>query len=88
MTLRTVLLSMQYFCIFGLIFESWIVFKKLKGQIHLYLLFSCVTALISNLGYLLELISKTEESLIMSVQFAYLGRTWYAFFLFLLLRLW
>ena len=44
---------MQYFCIFGLIFESWIVFKKLKGQIHLYLLFSCVTALISNIGYLL-----------------------------------
>ncbi len=83
MTLRNVLLAMQYFCIFGLIFESWIVFKKLKGQIHLYLLFSCVTALISNLGYLLELISQSEESVIMSVQFAYLGRTWYAFFLFL-----
>ena len=83
MTLRNVLLAMQYFCIFGLIFESWIVFKKLKGQIHLYLLFSCVTALIANLGYLLELNSKTEESMLMSVQFAYLGRTWYAFFLFL-----
>ncbi|MBQ3911910.1 MAG: response regulator [Lachnospiraceae bacterium] len=81
--MRTVLLSMQYFCIFGLIFESWIIFKKLKGQIHLYLLFSCVTALIANLGYLLELNSKTEDSMLMSVQFAYLGRTWYAFFLFL-----
>ncbi|MCR5428507.1 MAG: response regulator, partial [Lachnospiraceae bacterium] len=81
--MRTVLLSMQYFCIFGLIFESWIVFKKLKGQIHLYLLFSCVTALISNIGYLLEMLAKSEESLIMSVQFAYLGRTWYAFFMFL-----
>ena len=81
--MRNVLLSMQYFCIFGLIFENWIVFKKLKGQIHLYLLFSCVTALITNLGYLLELNSKTEDSMLMSVQFAYLGRTWYAFFLFL-----
>ncbi len=77
------LLTIQYVSILGLFVESWLVLRKWKNTLHTYLFFSCVTALINNLGNLLEMKSETEESCIVSLQFSYLGRVWYAFALFL-----
>jgi signal transduction histidine kinase len=49
----------------------------------MYLLLSSIALLINSLGYLLEIKSETEESMLSSLKFSYLGRVWYSFFLFL-----
>ena len=62
--------------------ESWIIFRRLEKPIHAFLLLSCITALINNIGYLLQMRARTYEGVLNAVKFAYLGKTFYAFFLF------
>ncbi len=83
MSLHNILLIVQVEIIAGLFIESWIIFKKLKNPLHIYLLLSCICSLTNNVGYLLELKSNTEEAFIASLKFSYLGRIWYVFFLFM-----
>ena len=83
--LYNALLIIQYVCIFGLFIESWIVIRKWKNKIHTFLLLSFISALVNNLGYLLELRSVSLDAYVSSLKFSYLGRVWYAFFMFLFL---
>ena len=84
-SLYNALLIIQYVCILGLFTESWIVILKWKNKFHTFLLLSCLAALVNNLGYLLELRSVSLDAYISSLKFSYLGRVWYAFFMFLFL---
>ncbi|MCR4792742.1 MAG: response regulator [Lachnospiraceae bacterium] len=81
--MRELLLGVQYASIFGFFLEAWIVFRNLKGRVHSYLLVGSVAALINSVGYVLELKADSESTYITALQFSYLGRTWYAFFIFL-----
>ncbi len=83
MNTRTLLLAIQYASIMGLFFECWIIFKRMKTPAHSYLLISSIAALLNNTGYLLEIKSQSEEAYIVALKFSYLGRSWYAFFIFL-----
>ena len=83
MNLRAILLAIQCMCIIGIFAESVVIVKRWKNSLHLYLLLSCIAAFLNEVGYLLELISGTKEEVIAALKFSYLGRVWYAFFLFL-----
>ena len=62
-----------------MLFEGIIVFRKLKNKLHAYLFLNCITMLISNTGYLLELLSKTEDGYIAALKFSYAGRVFIVF---------
>ena len=83
MNLRAILLAIQCMCIIGIFAESVVIVKRWKNSLHSYLLLSCIAAFLNEVGYLLELISETKEEVIAALKFSYLGRVWYAFFLFL-----
>mgnify|MGYP003297503762 CR=1 FL=1 len=83
MNLREILLAIQYMCIIGVFAESVVIVKRWKNSLHLYLLLSCIVALLNYVGYLLELTAGTKEEFITALKFSYIGRVWYAFFLFL-----
>ncbi|WP_081675996.1 histidine kinase N-terminal 7TM domain-containing protein [Butyrivibrio sp. AC2005] len=83
MTVRTVLLVAIIISIFALLFESFIVFRNLKNKLHGYLFFNCIAMLVSNTGYLLQLLSKTEDAYITALKFSYVGRVWIVFSLFM-----
>ncbi len=83
MDLRDVLLTLQYASIIGLFLEAWIVFRNIKGRLHSYLLIGSIAALVNNMGYVLELKAENESAYISALQFSYLGRTWYPYFVFL-----
>ncbi|MCR5419393.1 MAG: response regulator [Lachnospiraceae bacterium] len=84
MNTHDVLLTIQYITISVLFVEIWIVFQGWKNQMHSYLFLACIASFVSNLGYLFELKSGTEEEYIMALKLSYAGRVWiiFAFFLF------
>ena len=69
--------------IFAMLFEGYIVFKNLKNKLHAYLFLNCIAMLINNTGYLLEILSKTEDEYIAALKFSYAGRVWIIFSLFM-----
>ncbi len=79
MTMREFLLAAIILSIFAMLFEGIIVFRKLKNKLHAYLFLNCITMLISNTGYLLELLSKTEDGYIAALKFSYIGRVFIVF---------
>lgn len=79
MTMREFLLGAIILSIFAMLFEGFIVFRKLKNKLHAYLFLNCITMLISNTGYLLELLSKTEDGYIAALKFSYAGRVFIVF---------
>ena len=81
--MHKVLLAVQYITIFVLFIESWIVFRKMKSSLHAYLFFSCIAALVNNIGYLLEICSKNQDAYIIALKISYAGRIWIIFSLFL-----
>ncbi|MCR5823726.1 MAG: response regulator [Lachnospiraceae bacterium] len=81
--MRELFFSVQFVVIFCLFIECWFIFKNLRKPIHSYLLMSSMCALLNNLGYLLQITSKTPEGILNSVKFSYLGKTFYTFFIFL-----
>ncbi|WP_022761824.1 ATP-binding protein [Butyrivibrio sp. AD3002] len=83
MTVRTVLLAVIIISIFSMFFEGFIVFRNLKNKLHAYLFLNCIAMLISNTGYLLQLLSKTEDAYIAALKFSYVGRVWIVFSLFM-----
>ena len=82
-----VLLVIQYFSIFVLMVEAGYILGKIKTKLHAYLFFNCVATLINNLGYLLEMLAKSEEQYLTALQMSYLGRVWipYSLFIFMIL---
>ncbi len=69
--------------IFAMFFEGYIIFKNLKNRLHAYLFLNCIVMLVNNIGYLLQLLSKTEDEYIAALKFSYAGRVWIVFSLFL-----
>ena len=58
-------------------------FKNLKNKLHAYLFLNCVVMIVNNIGYLLQLVSKTEDAYIAALKFSYAGRVWILFSLFM-----
>lgn len=83
MTIRDFLLSAMIISIFAMFLEGFIVFKNLKNKLHAYLFLNCMVMLVNNTGYLLELLSKTEDEYIAALKFSYAGRVWIIFSLFM-----
>ncbi len=79
MTARTLLLAAIIISILAMLFEGFIVFRKLKNKLHAYLFLNCIAMLVSYTGYLLQLLSKTEEAYIAALKFSYAGRVWIVF---------
>ena len=79
MTMREFLLGAIILSIFAMLFEGFVVFRNLKNKLHAYLFLNCITMLISNTGYLLELLSKTEDGYIAALKFSYAGRVFIVF---------
>ena len=77
------LLGAMIISIFAMFLEGFIVFRNLKNKLHGYLFINCMVMLVNNTGYLLELLSKTEDEYIAALKFSYAGRVWIIFSLFM-----
>ncbi len=73
----------QIFSIMVLFTECWVVFRNLKSSLHSCLLMACISMLVNNIGYLLELLSRSEDSYLAALKMSYLGRAWICFWLWL-----
>ena len=86
------ILLIQVFSIIILLTECWVVFINWKSMIHSYLFMGCISTLVTNIGYLLQLMSRTEETYLTALRMAYIGKVWTAFALFLfiteLVKIW
>ncbi|MCR5830239.1 MAG: response regulator [Lachnospiraceae bacterium] len=78
-----VVIGIQLFSIVVLFAECWIVLANWKGMLHSYLFFACVTTIVANIGYLLQLLSKSEESYFTALIMSYFGKIWISFALLL-----
>ncbi len=80
-----VVIGIQCISILVLFAECWVVFKEWKSALHSYLFLSCVATLVNNVGYLFEMLSRSEEAYITALKLSYLGRVWisYALLLFI-----
>ncbi len=67
------LLEMQIFAVFLLVFSLIYVFRVGSGYTHKLMFSFTITELIHNLGYLLELLAKTEQEALVAVKVEYLG---------------
>ncbi len=83
MTIRDFLLAAIILSLFAMLFEGFIVFRNLKNKLHGYLFLNCIVMLVSNTGYLLQLLSKTEDAYIAALKFSYAGRVFIVFSLFM-----
>ena len=81
--MHDILIAIMYITIFGLLFESCLVFWHFKNRLHAYLLISCITTLVNNAGYLLEITSKTGDAYMTALKLSYTGRIWISLSLFL-----
>ncbi|MCR5341737.1 MAG: GHKL domain-containing protein [Butyrivibrio sp.] len=81
--MHDLLLAAIIISIFGMFFEGFIVFRNLKNKLHAYLFLNCIVMLVNNTGYLLQLLSKTEDEYIAALKFSYAGRVWIIFSLFM-----
>ncbi|MCR4789416.1 MAG: response regulator [Lachnospiraceae bacterium] len=77
------LLVIHYISIFGLLVESIFIFHKWRNSLHGLLFLSCISTLVSNAGYLMQISSHTEEAYINALKLSYLGRVWIPLSLFL-----
>ena len=75
--------TLEYFTIFGLFVESWVALRKWSSRLHSLLFFSCISNLVYNIGFLLELRARDQETYVVALKFAYLGRIWIGLSLFL-----
>ena len=80
--MRVLLLTIQVIIIAGVFVESWIVFRSWKNTLHGYLFISCIALLVNSLGYMMEMLSKTQASYLTALKLSYAGRVYFALFLF------
>ncbi len=81
--MHDILLAAIIISIFAMFFEGFIIFRNLKNKLHAYLFLNCFVMLVNNIGYLLQLLSKTEDEYIAALKFSYAGRVWIIFSLFM-----
>ena len=79
------ILAIQCISIITLFLECRVVFKNWTSPLHAYLFLGCASALVNNVGYLLELVSHTEGAYFRALRFSYFGRVWTAFALLLVI---
>ncbi|MCR5773828.1 MAG: response regulator [Lachnospiraceae bacterium] len=72
-------LIIQCIAILAVLTESWIVLSNWRSKLHSYLFLNCVATLINSIGYLFELVSKTEEAYYISLMTSWIGRVWISF---------
>ncbi len=65
-----------YFTIVGLFLVCGFALKRGDSKLHGYLLFSCVSNLIYNTAYVLQLTAKDEQMYVTALKLGYLGRIW------------
>ncbi len=80
---RQILFAIQYLSIFGLFVECWFILQKWRGEFHLYILLSSLATLMNNIGYLMQMKATSEETYVLALKMAYVGKTWIPFYLFL-----
>ena len=81
--MREYLLAAIILSLLAMLFEGFIVFRNLKNKLHAYLFLNCIAMLIGNTGYLMQLLSETEDAYIAALKFSYAGRVWIVFSLFM-----
>ncbi len=81
--MRLTLFTIQYMSIVALFVECWLVFRKMRGELHACIFLSSVATLVNNVGYLMQMRAVTEEASINALQTAYLGKVWIPYSLFL-----
>ena len=75
----------EYILIAALFFECWIALRKWSSKLHSYLFLSCASNLVYNVGVLMELGAKDEQSYVVALKMGYLGRMWIGLAFFLLI---
>ncbi len=78
-----IVIGIQLISIIALTVECIVVFSAWRGRLQAFLFLGCVATLVNNLGYLLQLMSHSEESYFTALRLSYLGRVWVAVGLFL-----
>ncbi len=78
-----VLVAIQYAGLFVMMFEAFMVFARWTERIHSWLYFSCITILITSAGYLVQMLSTSEEMFMMGWQVGYIGKVWVPLALFM-----
>ena len=81
--MREILIWILIGSIICLAFEGVVVFKNLKTRLHMYLFFNCVVMIVNTTGYLLSVLSDSQDEYITALKFSYLGRIWITFSLFM-----
>ncbi len=82
-TMYELVIGIQCASILILFAECWVIMTSWKGMLHSYLFLGCAATIVTNVGYLLELVSRTEESFFNALRLSYLGKIWIVFALFL-----
>ena len=84
MYLAQILFGIQLASVFLLLGLSVYIFAKWQTKLQGYLFFHVIVVLVNNAGYLMCMLSKTEHEYLLCLKASYLGRTWVAFSLLLL----
>lgn len=69
-----VLMFIQCVSVVILLIESVYIFYHSKNRVHEYLFLNCLATLVNNIGYLLEMRSRTGREFYFAVVFSYIGR--------------
>ena len=77
------IIALQCISIFLVLIEIYVIFKNWKGKLHSFLLLSCIAIMVNNVGYLLEMTSRSEDAFFNALLFSYAGRIWITYGLFL-----
>lgn len=73
------LIGIQVVSIIVLFMEAFYVFSRWSRNVHGYLFLYCVATIINNLGYLLEMMSRSSEMSLIGTQISYLGKVFVPF---------
>ena len=77
--MQRLVLIVQCYSTVALFIECCVVFRAWKDALHSYLFLSCAATFVNNVGYLLELMARSEDAYITALRFSYLGRVWISY---------
>ena len=81
--LHSVVMVIQIISIVVVFIECWVAFRNWRSKAQAYLFFACITTLVNDAAYLMEMTSRNKEQAFTSLQMSYLGKTWTGFFMLL-----
>ncbi len=76
-------IGILYLTIIGLFVVCWFAIRKWNSRLHAYLFFSGVSNLVYNVGCLIELRARDQDSYVAALKLGYMGRVWIGMSLFL-----